>query len=461
MRILALCLVGLLLADAAPAQRRRQAQRIIRGPQGEVLTRNGNIFTAVGGNPSGSMIGPHIQSGMLPKGVYEITLPNTGTGWEEKFLVGVPTNPITPAPCLVVFHGYGQEHRDMVSKTSYFQEAMARGWVVVAPLGAHKYNFAIDYSQENAKLALEWVATYLTLDPDRFYAVGFSMGGGMAASFASRHLDTFGPRIAAVAVHTGTCSMRDVYWSADDKALLESPLMFGGNPDRVPFRYQTASTIDLETTTGNVDQTSDMVRNLLHTPLYHFVALNDPNTFLVNQTVENHHQALGRGADSSFVTSRDILHAWSTLEESVVLDWLEPQTLQAPGDGVTSSYLADRSGRWADVYLQQAATGAFTPFRVTVLAASNRIYLDQVENADLVRFDPERHGLDRSQPLELVFNNLDGLAVDLVVEGYTLPPTDVQRSGSSTGSWTYDPLDQTVTLYEIDAAAYPVWRIIP
>ena len=221
MRLTLLLLAGLFVADAADAQRRGNRQRVIRGTDGEVLDRNGDVFAALGGNPSGSMLGASIQKGMLPKGVYEVTLPNTGTGREEKFLIGVPSAPLNPAPLLVVFHGYGEEHTDMVSKTSYFQEAMARGWIVLAPLGAHKYNYAIDYAQENVELALFWAATYLPLDPDRFYGVGFSMGGGMAASFAARHLETFGPRFAAIAVHSGTCSMRDVYWSANDKSLLE------------------------------------------------------------------------------------------------------------------------------------------------------------------------------------------------------------------------------------------------
>ena len=181
----------------------------------------------------------------------------------------------------------------------------------------------------------------------------------------------------------------------------------------------------------------------------------------MDETTKNHDQALLRGGDSSLTTTTDSVHQWSTLEEATVLDWLEPQTLQASADLVPSSYLADRTGSWADVYVQQVVTGTFTPFRLTLDSASNRIYLDQLENADLVRFDPERHGLDRSQTVDIVFNNIDGLAVDIVVEGYTLPPSDVQRGSSSTGSWTYDPAEQTVTLHETNAAAYPTWKIIP
>ncbi|MDA1264823.1 MAG: hypothetical protein O2816_07080 [Planctomycetota bacterium] len=462
MRILPILLVGLLMADLSDAQRRgNRRDRIITGTNGEVLDRKGDFFSAVGGNPSSAMAGGYVSSTALPKGVYEITLPNTGTGWEEKFLVGVPTAPLNPAPCLVIHHGYGEEHIDMVTKTSYFQEAMARGWIVVAPLGAHKFNYAIDYAQVNVELAITWVANYLTLDPDRFYSVGFSMGGGMATAFSARHLSAHGPRFAALAVHTGTCSMRDVYWSSNDKSLLENPLMFGGTPDEEPFRYATASSIDLDTFTDQVDQETDLVRNLANVPTYHFAALFDPNGFLTNQTEKNHAQLLLRGGDSTHVTSNDTVHQWYTLDETQVLDWLETKVYTAPDPGVGTRLLADSDGRWMDIRVDQAAAGEFTPLRFTAITALNRLYVDEVENAEELGLNPDKLGLDSSVQFELVFANTDGLAVDLVLEGYSQAPTDVVRSGQSTTDWTHDPVKRTLTLHEYSAANYPIWKIIP
>jgi poly(3-hydroxybutyrate) depolymerase len=463
MRLIFLLLVGLVMADVADAQRRTKRQRVIRGVHGEVLNRNGDFETAVGGNASSSLTGMRVSTGLLPKGVYEIALSKavTGSGWEERFLVGVPTNPIVPAPCLVVFHGYGEEHTHMVSRTSYFQEAMARGWVVVAPLGAHKYNYAIGYAQENVLSALTWAATYLMLDPDRFYAVGFSMGGGMAASFAARHLDPNGPQFAAVAVHTGSCSVRDVYWNSNDQALFEHPQMFGSNPDARPFRYQRASTIDLDTFTNTVDRGTDMVRNLVHAPIYHFAALNDPVPYLVNETEKNHEQALLHGGDTTLVISDDSVHKWSTLDEAVILDWFEPKTHQVPSDDVFTRVLADRTGHWYGIHVRGVSATAFTPFRWKTMLSLNRMVIDEVENADRVSFDPSEHGLDKGSAVELLFQNVDGLAVDLVLEGYSQAPSDVWRGGGSTGSWSYDPVAETVTLFETNGANWPKWTVFP
>jgi poly(3-hydroxybutyrate) depolymerase len=462
MRLISLTLLALLAADIAPAQRQSREDHTIHGPHGEVLSRDGDFVAAVGGRFSGAAA-PRGSAVALPKGVYKITLNNTGTGWAEQFVIGVPTNPQSPAPLLTIFHGYGETPEDMVYNTSYFQEAMARGWIVIAPLGAHKFNYAIDYAQTNIEQAINWAATWLTLDPDRFYAVGFSMGGGMASSFAARHLETYGPRFAAVVVHTGTTSIADTYWNANagGQAFFENPLMFGASPVTDPFRYSTASSIDLDTVTNTVDQTTDLLRNLTHVPTYHFAALGDPNPELVNQTAKSHAQLQLRDGDSSYVTSNDTVHQWWTLDETTILDWLDPQRYQQPDQGELTRTLADRSARWFDIYIQQAVAGEFTPFRWTALTQLNRMYIDEVANADLLSFDPALLGLDRGKPLEYVVNNTDGLALDLVLEGYAQIPSDVKRNGVSTGAWSYDAAKRTVTLFETNAATYPLWRIEP
>ena len=172
----------------------------------------------------------------------------------------------------------------------------------------------------------------------------------------------------------------EVAW---ETILVSFYVAFGGNPDQFPFRYVAASTVDLDAVTGAVDQGSDLVRNLQHTPLYHFLAQNDPNTFLLDQTQANHDQALLRGGDTTITQVNESAHQWWTLEEAVVLDWFEPKTLQGPVDGQPTRVVADRDARWFDIRVQQAQADALTPFRWTTVAAQNRVYLDEIENASL------------------------------------------------------------------------------
>jgi len=419
-----------------------------------------NVDRALGGNYS-QPLAPRAPISPLIGGVFEVTLNNTGTGWDEVFLIGVPKAPVTPAPVLVVYHGYGETPRDLLYSTSYFQKGMARGWIVVAPTGAHKYNFAIDYAQENVLAALTWVVTYLPIDAERLYAVGFSMGGGMSTTFAARHLDPLGPRFAAVANHTGATSIRHSFHNITNKDLLLSPLMFGGTPNEEPFRYQTASTIDLRPSTDLVDQNTDLARNLLHVPVYNFAALYDPNPFLVHQVDKTHEQLLLRGNPSEHTTTTDTRHEWYTLDEDTILDWFEPKTLQKPDATAGVDTLADRDGTWFHFTIQQAATGAFTPFTWTSMPVANRLYVYDTKNLASISLDPLDLGLDSSQPFDFVYHGQSGLDTDLVLEGYTQIPTDVLRNGQSTVDWTYDAAEDTVTLHEYSPSGYPIWRVEP
>ena len=453
--------------DGAGAARSRkdrsQSQReaVLRGIHGEVLGPASTPDRTLGGNLNNPFGGTTGTVTPLPRGVYEITLKKTGTDWDETFLVGIPKQMQAPAPVLVLFHGYGQTPRKLLDLTTYFPDAMARGWIVVAPLSAHIYNFSIDYAQQNTEKALDWVAKYFPVDPDRFYAVGFSMGGGAAATYAARHLDPKHARIAAVVNHTGTTSVADVYWNADDDSLLSDVLMFGGSPADVPFRYSTASMMDLDSFTDQIDPATDLARNLCHVPVKNFCAAYDPNTYLVHQTERSFDQLTFRGVPTEINLSSHSVHKWSTLGEASVLNFLEPLSYSDPAPGTSVRTLADRSGTWFDFQVQQLQSGQFSPFRWTVMTNLNRLYLDEVANVQRITVDPAKLELDKADALEVVFNNVDGNTVEIALSGYPQPPSNVLRGGQSTGSWTYDAVTGTVVLIESNGSNYPTWRIEP
>ena len=130
-------------------------------------------------------------------GVYSISFNDTGTGWQESFLLAVPRNPLPSPPLLVMFHGYSTSENSCLTQTPLMKMAMERGWYVVAPLGAHQMNYGVPYSQANIEFVLDWVLHTLPIDTDRIYGIGFSMGGGGVSSYAARHLDPDHARFAA------------------------------------------------------------------------------------------------------------------------------------------------------------------------------------------------------------------------------------------------------------------------
>ncbi|MEM6671650.1 MAG: hypothetical protein AAF726_02330 [Planctomycetota bacterium] len=414
------------------------------------------------GGAFASPFSPPVQGAAVSGRVLEITLAFSGQTYEERFVLGIPANLQVPAPVLTLFHGYGEEPLDVVQNTPLVQEAMQRGWLVFVPLGAHKFNYGIDYAQENIELAFSFLSARLNLDLDRIYAVGFSMGGGAAASFASRHLDPNGIRIAALVNHTGTTSLRATFQTttANNQNFLRHPLMFGGTPDQVPFRYRRSSTVDYDALAGTIDANSEMASNIAHIATRHWNAEFDPNLALIDQTVRLHERMLARGADSARRVVTSSVHTWTTLDSTAVLDWLEQQTLSAPAAGSVAKTFADRDGRWHELDIVQDRAGELTPVLWSSQPSFNTLYLIEMANAASIGTDVVRLDLDTTQPLKLVLQTLDASEPDIVLSGVPSAPSDVRRGGVSVPSWSYDATSQTLTLHE-SGRGWATWTVVP
>ena len=286
------------------------------------------------------------------------------------------------------------------------------------------------------------------------------MGGGAAASYAARHLDPSHARFASVVVHTGTTSLRDCYWTASVKNLFENDLMFGGSPDQEAFAYQRASSIDLDTFTGSVDQDADMARNLSHIPVRNFNAIDDPNQNLVGQTAMLHNQLVLRVGSSVYEQGDGTTHNWGTLDEKAVLDYFATISYQEPASGTFVRTLADRDGGWHSFDLEQEAGDQFSPFRWIALPEQNRLVLDEMANIQELSVDPEDLELDPSTTLQVMLESADDTGIEFVLEGIDLQPSDVLRNGQSTGSWDYDASERTLTLHEDGEGSYPMWTVV-
>ena len=394
----------------------------IHGPNGRFIGIDDDPEAVLGGtlsNPFASFAPPNLigfdSAGLIVE--YKINKVK-GSQWSEFFLVGMPrgTKLSSPLPVLVLFHGYGKHHFGPLVATDYFSLAMQRGWIVVAPLGAHGKNYGIEYSQKNVEAALDLLVGSIapsfgaSVDLDRFYAVGFSMGGGAAMSFAARHLDGSdnGLRFAGVVNHTGTTSLSHSYWANPNVAsVFNQNYMFGGSPNAKPFRYPRVSSIDLEYPSPNdVGLDNDMVRNLVPVPVLHYTCKTDPLTYVVMQTERTHeHLENTLGGKNSTLWTGDKLpgnnhHDWQNLPEQDVLDWLAPKSYQAPADDTWVSTLADRDGRWHGFEITQVTQKVFSPFKWRVKALPNLIQILEVDNIEELKIpSPTSVGLDPSSEL--------------------------------------------------------------
>ena len=403
------------------------------------------------------------------------------TGATELFSLYVPSTPAgLERPLLVAFHRFGVSHLDIAGSTTFFQEAMQRGWYLVAPLSASTVgNSQISYgsvqSQLNVEAVLDLVIANLDIDLDRIYGVGFSMGGGAAASYAARHRDRARGAFAAVVNHTGTIALADV-WSELDPAgqsILES--LFGGTPSQSPFAYQRSSIIDIDPMTGGVNPLGQhMAVNLESVPMQTWYGVGDPLGYLVDQSIALDGFMAGLSSASHTLLPINSAacpsgHCWGTLDETAACDFLSAHTLEI--DPSAGTVLADRAGTWGIFEVDQESAPGFSSFEYSFDQVANEIQLDDIANVSRLAFDVEVGGLDRTQLLEVRTSGTTVGGRSVVLSGLISGPSLVQRNGAAAAnsctpsptaaSWCFDGQAGALTLWEPAGSAPAHWIVTP
>jgi len=438
----------------------------------------GGVPDLPGGDQNSSVGGGSLGLQMLARyarvqgepGLVEVTLNNTGSGWQEKFLLYVPVLGIGQrAPLLVVFHRFGVSHWDAFYWTQYIEQARQRGWFVVAPLGASGVNFSSLESQINVQAALDFTTNSYNVDRTRVYGVGFSMGGGGVTNFAARHVDPDGIMFAAIVNHTGGVSLGNTWANeyddndADDNIPnfgnhLEVPdileYWFGGTPSVNSFNYQRCSTIDLDPNTELIGVGTDMSRNLAHVPVRDWMANNDPMLYLREQTTAFDDHVRPLNPSNMFTTVVGDVHKWETLDFTATCDWLAQFTLHMP---TASSTLADQNGRYFYFDVEQDVSGAFTPFSWNLDSLANRVTIYATANLARVSIDVTRAGLAYNGTLRLNVNTADGTGDQVEFTNVPAAPVSVTRDGAP-ASGTWDPQANTFVVSEPTNATH-LWRL--
>lgn len=406
----------------------------------------------------------------------------------ELFGLLVPDSPANEErPLLTAFHGFSTSHRDIDARTSFFEEADSRDWYLIAPLQRSLadptgFNFDVHFSSAQSQLHVQAVMDFVidnySIDMDRLYAVGFSMGGGGAMSFAARHRDRRSGAFAAVVNHTGTVALRNVYTNL----LFGSPvidileLIFGGKPEVYPFVWNRSSLIEVDANNVVIPDGRHMALNLAHVPTQTWYNASDEEAHLVEQCIQldAYFQTLPGGSHELFGVPSSTApgcgtrqHCWGTLDQAMACDWLGQQTLNStPQQG---SILADRSARWEYFDLVQTETEAFSQISYEIDVAGSSMTLSGTENLAVVTTTLGRLGIDPSSPLKLGLTGFDGTSTLMVFNNVPLPPQMVVREGvllvedcsgvtSTMSSWCYDPVAETLTISEVENAVAS-WRI--
>ena len=312
---------------------------------------------------------------------------------------------------------------------------------------------------------MRWVMDIYAVDPDRVYGVGHSMGGGSAMSYAARHRDRDGGAFAAVANHTGTVGVSNV-WDVEPVVRPDLELL-GGTPAQEPFEYQRSSTVELDQNGALIPGGRHMATNLSFVDTRTYYATNDSLTYLVTQS-----QSLTAFMQSlPFAMYQEVPvvapsaclnlppgfpdgHCWESVDTVALYDWFQTKSLVVnPPFG---SCLADRSGEWHGFDLVQERSGEFSSFDFVVDPAQDLIEVTSLENVRGLTFDLSTKGLNPANKFEVKVSSADGTGHTVSIMGLSARPMQVTRALSALEScapgpfptWCYDDVTEVLTLLE-------------
>ncbi|MEC8511038.1 MAG: hypothetical protein VX015_02755 [Planctomycetota bacterium] len=468
---------------------RRLLGRSLTGPglQGNAmatrLSNNALALISATAAPASSESGTPLVTPSAGGTAYNLKLVIPSTGLEEFFSLHVPALPPgVERPMVVGFHSFRRSHLEVSLGTDLLTEAAARNWFFLAPVqrsavGDPFVNYGSVQSQEHVEVLIRWVMDIYAVDRDRVYGVGHSMGGGSAMSFAARHRDCDAGAFAAVANHTGTVCVSNV-WDVEPVVRPELELLFGGTPAEERFEYQRSSTVDLDPNGALIPQGRHMATNLAFVDTRTYYASNDTLTYLSTQS-----QSLTAFMQSlPFALYEEIIvvapseclnlppgfpdgHCWESVDTADLYDWFESKSLvEMPPFG---RCLADRSGRWYGFDVFQEQPGAFSSFDFVADRVRDLIEVTSMENVRGLNVDLSALDLRSANPLEVQLSSADGTGHLVSLMGVDDRPTLVTRNGlvalerCSTGSspsWCYDDSTEVLTLIEPFGAAAN-WKV--
>lgn len=397
----------------------------------------GSSSSAAMATGGGEGEGPVMVNGFLPAGPS-----GTGTAFPEIFKYQIPTSYDSreaPVPLVVAYHGFGGSANSVAAQTTLEEECESRGWIYMAPTGIDDQLFGAPISQQNTEAAIQFMVDNFTVDPDRIYAVGFSMGAGIVTNFAARRRDPDGVMFAALGLVSGTYDWTFAHYDGNSviQEWLENQYNFAGPPSTHAFNYRQASGAyfdPMQYPPSSFVALTDlsMARNLADVPVYMTYDSGDTIVSLPgeNDALETLLLAEGATITKTVVTGTSPTHSWAVLDETDLLDWFDGKTaVRAPED---FEALQDLGGQVSWVETTQRTADAFTLIDGAVDDVADSIAALNVENATDVVLDVDAAGVGDSFPLRLDVSSNDADGFRLTITGFDERPSYIVQAGTST-----------------------------
>jgi acetyl esterase/lipase len=369
----------------------------------------------------------------------------TGTIFSEIISYQLPVDYVTgdPRPMVIAWHGFGLSANSVSVQSTLDEECNARGWIFLAPTGVDDKLFGSPICQQHAEVAIHYMMNHFSVDPDRLYMVGFSMGGGVVASFAERHRDPAGLMIAALGTVSGAFDHAETYLLGNSatQSIMENPYNFGGSVSRQPFHYEQVSSLfhvlgSYPPTPGTVDAALSMGDNLDTLPVWMTWDTGDPlveNTPVqavqlaaligsVGGTVETH--PVSGTLDP--VTQLPAPHSWAVLDEAELFDFFAGKVVNRTPAVFRAQLDRDEVVSFASVV--QHAPDAFS--FVDGSAGPGALGVEHVANVETLVTDLGAADVAGTSPLHATASSADGDGFTLGLAGAGVPPSYLVESSS-------------------------------
>jgi len=433
-----------------------------------------------GGSSSAAMAtaaegdGPVMVSGFIPAGPS-----GTGTAFPEIFKYQLPTSYDSreaPVPLVLGYHGFGGSANSVAASSTLEEECEARGWIYMAPTGIDDQLFGSPVSQQNTEAAIQFMIDNFTVDPDRIYAVGFSMGAGIVTNFAARRRDPDGVMFAALGLVSGTYDWTFTHADGDSviQEWLENPYNFLGTPLTHAFKYQQASAAYFDPSSYPPSSFTavpelSMASNLASIPVY--MTYDSGDTIATVPAENDALQALllaeGGTVVKTVVTGTSPTHSWAVLDETDLLDWFDGKTaVREPEDFAA---LQDLGGAVSWAGTTQRTADQFTLLDGAADDVADSLSALGVQNATDVVLDAGVAGVGDSFPLRLDVSSADVDGFRLTLTGFDERPSYIVQAGTSTllPLVDSDPLNNSLSFdvpglstLSLDVIRQPLWTTV-
>ena len=461
-------LLALLSAGASLAVQVAPARPVT--PQ--IVRAQGISWGVVGGQPvalPGAAPVAATTLSQLGPGYHYLAVPVPALGLYELFLAYVPSLPFQgEAPLLVGYHGFGVSPLDLTQNTDFDLQCEQRGWFLFAPfsivpIGQASNHFSALPAQTSTACALRWFLEHQAVDEDRVYGVGFSLGAGLAASFAARHqagstaASLGDPQFAALALHTGTFDIAHV-WLHEPASRPQIELLYGGTPADRPFEYARCSTVQVGGA-GPVPGGVHLAQNLSHIPLQLWYAPADPLGYLVTQAAAFEGALVANpGAQLAVHPVGGVTtHTWSTVDAVAACDWLAGHTRVTP---LAERLIVDRDARYQHLEIERDPGQGFASLSYSVAPHGGSFSLTATQGLARVQTSFEDWGVSAQLPLWVTLEALDA-GDTLIIGGLQQVPLSVVRDGQTQATgWSWSWQEQLLTIEEHEPGVH-VWLVLP